>query len=468
MLSPAILNASGIVFAGAASSSTLPEVSVSPQVEAKSQSDTPSESGKLAPREETAKGKLSPVKVRVLLESCVAAVSISATAKVKLLDTDGKEVGQLSPPLKASPKLMELELVSASGSFSGKFFELVPIGDGILAYKGRRYRGSLALRMERGRLQVINILDIEDYVKSVVPSEMPSGWHMEALKAQAVSARTYALERILRSKERSFDVVATVADQLYLGADAENERTNKAVDDTKGIVILHEGSPIIAYYHSASGGRTREGDMPYLKSVQSPEDSPYQSWKVEISTKELATKISSEENNLGDIKDVSPVFNDDGTLALLKVQGTRNVVELSPEELRKLIGYELVRSPTLTVDISFKADEGGEFREIAHWMRVEVVSAYKAKEVKVRYCTIRSSFLTWPMVKKYYARRLSLVPESMIISGAGYGHGLGMSQWGAKRMAEQGSTWEEIIRHYYSGVELGHLESLSGLLEPED
>lgn len=144
---------------------------------------------------------------------------------------------------------------------------------GYLCTKKAWYRGDFVLNNMGGGITVINDVELEDYLKGVVPSEMPSKWNEEALKAQAIAARSYAVATKTAGKHASkgFDLVATTADQAYGGASAEKERTSKAVDDTRGIVLVQDKKVLPTYYHASSGGQTKvwNSGSSFLQSVPS-------------------------------------------------------------------------------------------------------------------------------------------------------------------------------------------------------
>ena len=144
---------------------------------------------------------------------------------------------------------------------------------GYLCTKKAWYRGDFVLNNMWTGITIINDVELEDYLKGVVPSEMPSKWNEEALKAQAIAARSYAVATKTAGKHASkgFDLVATTADQAYGGASAEKERTSKAVDDTKGIVLVQDKKVLPTYYHASSGGQTKvwNSGSSFLQSVPS-------------------------------------------------------------------------------------------------------------------------------------------------------------------------------------------------------
>lgn len=154
-----------------------------------------------------------------------------------------------------------------------------PLDEHALVFtKDRWYRGILRIQNKDSLLTVINDICLENYIQSVLPSEMPCSWAEEALKAQAVAARTYAVANLGKHSAEGFDLVDTQMDQVYLGVSSETENTNKAVLDTLGIVMTYKNKPISAMYSSAAGGQTRSAkesfmnDTPYLLSVKSYDD----------------------------------------------------------------------------------------------------------------------------------------------------------------------------------------------------
>ncbi len=147
--------------------------------------------------------------------------------------------------------------------------------DGFVSAKKKWYRGRLIIQNRNGRLTVINDVDIENYLKGVIPSEMPTSWDVEAHKAQAIAARSYALANLGKRANKGYDLDDTPKDQAYGGASAENKGTTKAVNDTRGIVLTHNQKIISAFYTASAGGKTKTanaawgGNVPYLRSVPS-------------------------------------------------------------------------------------------------------------------------------------------------------------------------------------------------------
>jgi len=403
-----------------------------------------------------------PLILRVLLSDSLPLVNVSSSGRVQVLDGEEKPLGEWVSPVSVEARLGGLHLKSLSGDLQGACFILVPEKGAYLSCEDKKCRGRFRVDLSsKGAVLLLNLVELEDYLRGVVPAEMPPLWAAESVKAQAVAARTYAVQRARQNHDAPFDLYATTADQLYLGAGKEHPASDAAISATCGKIVTYAGEPIVAYYHSASGGRTRAGKLPYLMSVESPEESTHDSWRVELSLEELASALRKGGQDMGQLRVVS-VSQDEGALgiAALQVRGSAGTAELTPARLRSLIGLDVIKSPSFSVETEGGWGLSREFREIHHWMRVDAVSAYGEKEVKVRYCTVTSGKLTRPMYYTYYAAGVEQRPEKVILLGGGYGHGVGMSQWGAKWMAEHGSTWEEIVKHYYTGVEIADITQI--------
>lgn len=153
---------------------------------------------------------------------------------------------------------------------------LKTMNPGFVSVKGKWYRGIVMIQNKNGKLTVINNVPLEDYLKGVVPSEMPSSWATEAHKAQAIAARSYALANLGKRARYRYDLKDTPEDQAYGGASAETADTNYAVEQTKGIVLTYNMKVINAYYSASAGGQTNTNswgsNLPYLRSVPSFDD----------------------------------------------------------------------------------------------------------------------------------------------------------------------------------------------------
>ncbi len=183
-----------------------------------------------------------------------------------------------------------------------------------LKCNGKPYRGIFELHNIVGKLNVVNVLTMDEYLCGVVPSEMSPNWPIEALKAQAVAARTYAYYHIKQTDNVIFNLDSSTKFQVYNGMSAESELANQAVKETSGVIITHNNQPILALFHSTSGGKIisskyvwNGNELPYLidKNIPYGQSSPHYNWETEISLYEMKKLLSNKYSNVGTIKGVS-------------------------------------------------------------------------------------------------------------------------------------------------------------------
>lgn len=217
--------------------------------------------------------------IKIGLIDSANSVVVGTSTKGKFIDSKTNRtiydtVGMKAYELKAYKSRIGIKIDNKYYDLGSGSVVLRP-DDGFVSTKNRWYRGILMIYNLNGKLVVVNKVDIEDYIRGVVPSEMPSSWSIEAHKAQAIAARSYALANLGKRSSRGYDLKDTPEDQAYGGASAERPRTNKAVDDTKEVVLVYDLKIIPAYYSASAGGQTKSsGDvwiqnLPYLKSVPS-------------------------------------------------------------------------------------------------------------------------------------------------------------------------------------------------------
>jgi stage II sporulation protein D len=235
---------------------------------------------------ETELGKVpGPNQIRVLLVGGAAKVELSSQAPFSVEDAGGESYDLPAGPVAFTNGLrMKVDPEKPAKQLAGPL--VFTAGAAPVAVNGKRYRGSLEVAVVSGRYRVVNVVGLDAYLLGVVPSEVPSTWPAEALKAQAVAARSYALAT--RKPSGPFDAYADTRSQVYGGLDAEKPETTAAVQATSTQVVLYQGKPATTYFFSTSGGRTASIEdawpgsqpVPYLVSVADPYDtaSPYHSW----------------------------------------------------------------------------------------------------------------------------------------------------------------------------------------------
>ncbi len=273
-------------------------------------------------------------------------------------------------------------------------------GAGAIRAGPHEVRGDVVVRLWRGGLQLINVIPLETYLAAVLGSEMPRAFPLEALKAQAVAARTYALYKKLEAYGQPYHLGSSVLSQVYGGVAQEDERTHAAVEATRGEVLTFELAPIEAYFHASCGGHTETGldalnrDLPYLRSVDCPCGRlPASSWSLSLGARELRQVAGDEAPDF-------QVISRTGT-------GRARRVKLAPGRSVDAVGFRAKLGYTRVKSLAFDVE--------------------RLRDGGVR------------------------------LTGRGYGHGAGLCQWGAKALADDGKGYREILSHYYPGAELQQL-----------
>ena len=335
----------------------------------------------------------------------------------------------------------------------------------------RRYRGDLLLLVRNGRIQAINQLGIETYLPSVVGSEMPATWPLAALQAQAVAARTYALRQ--RGRKPDFDVKATVSSQVYKGIESETPRTVEAVATTRSLVLVHNGRLINAVFHSSSGGSTEpsgevwQNQLPYLVSVKDHDQhSPVHRWNQRFEAGDLRRRFQE----TGGVDRLSVLrTSSTGRVRSARIQGPLGSLVLTGRQLRQRLGLKstMVSFSLLQGDSGDALDplDPADHRSESPPQLIGLWSDSASGSIGVADASSAAGGpATAPLPPPPLGRRLTSsdhpgrAPEtsrgSIVLQaeGQGYGHGVGMSQWGAHGLASQGADFREILHHYYRGA----------------
>ena len=275
---------------------------------------------------------------------------------------------------------------------------------------GREYGDTLDLVRNGDGIAVVNELALDDYVAGVLRGEVGDRWPTEAMRAQAVVARTYAVYQRMLNAAKPYHVVASVAHQVFAGRVPRQSPAWAAVGETRGQVLRWEGEVFPAFYHAESGGFTEDPrtvfaarNMPALRPVRCDfsAGSPHYYWSLDMSLADLAEVLRRNDMAVGSVTGIEVTERTSSLRAVtVAVLGTRGVVRLRGNDFRRMIGYDTLRSTLFAVALD---------GEVAHF------------------------------------------------TGRGYGHGVGMCQWGAKGMAEQGYTAKQILEYFYPGAVLGML-----------
>lgn len=386
---------------------------------------------------------------------------------ISILDADSKAV------IGSVPAGTEATITLFDGAFSSEGY-LAPCTSAVslesaslISYNGASYRGSFELQNHDEKITVINTVNTEEYLASVLGREMSASWPIEALKAQAVCARNYAVSNINKHSAYGFDLCATVDCQVYGGVASEGERTREAVEATKGVLATYLGRVVPLFYFSCDGGYTENSENVwpnaegYLRGKQDiyedesyiPEG--YAAWSVTMTKEEIEEALLRKNIDVGELLDITidRVSENNGVVSVTFVgtEGsktvtktlTRTTLSLKSQAytVEKNGGTEVKAELLKPIDIMpsefFVLSESGvsELGEVAYRMTDKGIEKIILNEEPKTGEEVSSAGYT-----------------SYTFNGHGWGHLVGMSQWGAYSMAKQGKTYEDILNFYYTDI----------------
>jgi len=342
------------------------------------------------------------MQLRVAIEQGVSQVKIGSSTKAAVRNYNtGQPLGQIAA-MNAFYAQPSADGVAVEQMRSGAMW-IEPSGDGYVYIGDRWYRGKALLVPTANGLTAVNYVDLEQYLYSVLGSEMNGNWPLEALKAQAVAARTYAIYKRENERNTIYDLGNTQASQVYNGVERESPGTYAAVNATAGQILTYKNQIILSVFHACSGGHTANVEdvwsqaLPYLRAVQDFDQNVSAcQWVKTFSSEELKRRISG----VGNLMSLTPTLTPYGSIKTIKVVGDKGTRELKGEAVRDVLGLRSTRF-TITQD---------------------------------------------PLL------------GSLRFDGRGWGHGLGMSQWGAYILAQRGIKYQQILQHYYQHTNLAKIQ----------
>ena len=372
-----------------------------------------------------------------------------------------------------------------------------------IEYKQAFYRsGILIKRLSDSDLTVINRLTLSEYLYGVVPKEMGTGWPIEALKAQAVAARNYALMNLGKYSTYDFDFTPGTSSQAYGGYDAEKSDSNRAVDETAGVVLTYEDALVECYYHAHSGGYTEfagnvwSSDLPYLQPVEDPYAIGAQNtdWVLTFSKSEIERRLSASGYKIGSLESVRILERSvTGRVVKIEFKGTKGSAVLTNDRPRSIFGSTELKSmmfgfdaskAVTTIPTTLPLPEGssagitgttsrvsgdgtgqltgmGTYAELSADNVLKVYEgdhAYTEKIDRIALLSGKKSTSKTGLVPGALSYVVSetadLSDGKLTLYGHGYGHGVGLSQWGAQKMAELGFTYDQILMYYFKGTQI--------------
>jgi len=339
------------------------------------------------------------VRVQILRNAESASLKINGIFEIK----DGGTVLLHGRSLNSTVKSFRGGLLISGRNFKAEKVFVDVEDNGTIVLNGRHFKGNIEfIRDDSGSFSVVNYINLEDYIKGILYHETSHYWPMEVLKAQAIACRTYALYQMQENKTKDFDVTNDIYSQVYGGSTSERERTSRAVDYSRGLILTFEGKVFPAYFHATCAGRTEDAsliwniDIAPLKGASCGfcQDSPHFNWHYVLSAEEMQDIL----NIRGDIKSVTALGRDvSGRVTDVEIISDKKTVKIAAKDLRYKLGPNSIRSTNFTVKMEGK---------------------------------------------------------DIIFEGIGWGHGAGMCQWGAYFMAKDGLTADQILKNYYPGAQI--------------
>lgn len=335
---------------------------------------------------------------------------------------------------------------------------------------GEEYRGGLDFKTVNGKNVIVNVVFMNNYLYGVISREMSPSWNPEALKAQAVCARNYAANNLNKHAEYGFDLCCNVHCQAYSGTRFETEKSYAPVDETSNQVLTYKGELAELYYSASAGPRTEDvknvwgNSVPYLISVDNNyEDTaniPNGIWTGSLTADEATTIMRNKGYNVGDVTSIKATeYSENGRVTKLEVTGTKGTKVFEREACRTVFNT-VTKSQMFTVSGN---GEAGENVPSVNTTDGNAVANKKVNEVVMLTAAGRATleakqlFATNGIYQKTYditSSGGSGKNTAFIFEGKGWGHGVGMSQYGAKGMAEAGYKYVDILLHYFPGTNL--------------
>ena len=346
--------------------------------------------------------------IRILISK--PADKIELTGEFSLY-SDSKMIQQLKDitiPVSFSENMITL---FKSASYPSVF--LKKTGEGYFKIGDYKYDGELKIISRDKKMYLVNYLDVEEYIQGVLPNEISPKWHIEVIKAQTVAARTFAYFYIEKNKGEIYDLTDNTYAQVYKGTINEDPVFNEAIVKTAGEVLVFKNELIQSFFHSVCGGHTENAgkvwgkNLPYLKGIPCNycSTAKYYRWEETFSEEEILQKLKAHGFDLENIRSFSPAIRSgSGRWVKVKISGSKKSVLIPGNKFRLIMGIEKIRSTKFTV----RRNKNG---------------------------------------------------KGFVFSGKGWGHGVGLCQWGAKKMAEKGYKYYRILRYYYRGTELLKMNS---------
>ena len=345
-------------------------------------------------------------------------------------------------------------------------YEIVPMfeNNDYVNLNGKYYRGSIKLIKNNNNYYIINRVSLEEYLYGVVPKEIPSSAPLEALKAQAIVSRSYSLSNLNKHIKDSYNLCDSTHCQVYGGYSAEKDSTNTAVDETKGMILEYNDRAVDAVFHSSSGGHTESSEnvwgtkIPYLVAVKDPFslNAPNSNWNITFTNSVIVNNLRNNNIEIQDIIDIEVLDRtESGRAKTIKVVASDKTVLLSGDKFRSIMGNSNFKSTLFSIEKNYDTD------------RVVKSTLSKNGIEEIDFTSNTIMIMTNNGIKNLDKSSIDVLNSlgqtninidthvsSFSFVGKGYGHGVGMSQYGAIEMAKEGYNYEQILQYYYKNIKI--------------
>jgi len=345
--------------------------------------------------------------VRVAIIQDVRYLSLKVSGYYEITDSSGKNILSRGKNLKTTVTSYKDGILIGGKTFNTDKVLISTNDLDVIIINGRTFRGNIQfIKNKNNKLAVINHIDLEDYIKGILYHEVSHYWPVEALKAQAIVCRTYAVYQMQENKSKDYDVTSDIYSQVYGGRTSERDRTNRAVDETCGLILTYKDKAFPTYFHATCAGHTEDASLLWdinivpLKGVVCNfcKESPHFNWHYVLSLLEIKDKLIKAGYKISDINNIVILGKDNsGRITELKIISANRDLKILAKDFRNIIGPNIIRSTNFNVNI---------------------------------------------------------IDHDAVFVGFGWGHGVGLCQWGAYFMAKQGYNATQILKYYYPGTDV--------------
>lgn len=343
----------------------------------------------------------------------------------------------------------------------GQAFGVMPYSENTW-FAGYCYCGGFEYNRINGNdITVINVVGLHDYIKGVISNEMNPSWNIEALKAQALCAKSYCLTNLNKHASLGFDLCNTTDCQVYFGTRQQTANSNKAVDDTFGLYVKYNGKVVSTVYHSSSGGYTEDAvnvwgkDVGYLKGVEDTYLKQTLPYNFTITNSQIKTVLKDKGYSVGDITDyyISSFTASGNVRSVTFKQSNGKELTFTGEKARTIINNTSLGFQTKSQRYTITPSVGGLYINGSSFSgslsNLFAIGSGGTKKLNI------ASLNDVKVMTADGVGPLQAEKTAYYVSGCGSGHNVGMSQWGAKAMADLGYSYDEILRFYFTGIEIG-------------